>query len=423
MLVGAANRSTVEPCITAGQNNLSAPCDHNGVRWANPLTQPTNVIYRWLVADPQNPGALIPFATPVTIQQPTITIVPPVQPAQPPVVVFQIQMPPPPPPKIRPPQPQFGEAKWVKVFKTELPRQVGLGELQTDNPVVPNDDASTETPWKLLQFNPHSASSGVLTNQGGLGSGSHSVIRRYEYYKYTGTYDPLTHQATCGGTGECLAPLDGELGDYIGAQMAAANVGVPSLTVNKIGTGTVTGGKINCGGSCTEQVAAGTVVTLTANPGGSVFTGWTGACVGTTPTCVVTVNDETSVTASFSSQFTLSIGRAGSGTITGVPGGNAGTSINCGGNCSAKFTQGTAVTLTATPSGTAHFINWTGACSGTAPTCTVVIGKTSKWGLFSNNSTLINISTVRGIIFGPWFFPFGRSSRQQPNLDTREFCR
>jgi hypothetical protein len=278
-----------------------------------------------------------------------------------------------------PPQPQFGEAKWVKIFKTELPRQVDLGELLTDNPVVPEDTTVVETPWKLLQFNPNSAKSGTLTSQGGLGSGSHSVIRRYEYYKYTGTYDPLTHQATCGGgVVECTAPADGELGDYIGAQMVGANVGVPSLTVTKIGTGTVTGGKINCGSSCTTQVAAGTVVTLTANAGGGIFTGWSGACTGTAPTCVVTVNDEMNVTASFSAQFTLSIGRAGGGTITGVPGGNAGTSINCGGNCSAKFTDGTAVTLTATPSGTAHFINWTGACSGTAPTCTVAINKNTQ---------------------------------------------
>ena len=41
-------------------------------------------------------------------------------------------------------------------------------------------------------------------------------------------------------------------------------------------------------------------VTLTANPGGNVFTGWTGACSGTAPTCTVFVNQSTSVPAVFS---------------------------------------------------------------------------------------------------------------------------
>jgi len=33
------------------------------------------------------------------------------------------------------------------------------------NPIVPEDAAQVETPWKLLQFNPHSSSSGVLIHR------------------------------------------------------------------------------------------------------------------------------------------------------------------------------------------------------------------------------------------------------------------
>jgi hypothetical protein len=354
-------------------------CDHYGVTLQY-YTASTAVAYRWLVADPANPGALIPFAGPkVQIPQPTVTVAPP-QAGLPAQVAFQIEVKAPPPPEIPKPELQFGEAKWVKVFKTELQREVNLNELVDDNPIVPQDPGLLETAWKLLQFNPHSANSGVLKNQGGVNSGSRSVLRRYEFYKFGGTYDPASHQAICGGDGLCTAPIGTEMGDFIGSQNAAANIGVPSITVTKTGSGTVNGagGKINCGGSCTTTLAAGTAVTLTANPGGTVFSGWGGDCNGTQTTCSLTVNAAQNVTATFTSIFTLSIGRGGNGTVTGTPTGVLSTQISCGGNCSAKFTDGTIVTLNATPGAGLKFVNWTGACQGTVPSCDVAITKNTQ---------------------------------------------
>ena len=61
-----------------------------------------------------------------------------------------------------------------------------------------------------------------------------------------------------------------------------------NLTVNKVGTGTVTSndGFINCGVDCSESYAQGSVITLTATPAaGSTFTGWSGACSGTGVRC------------------------------------------------------------------------------------------------------------------------------------------
>jgi hypothetical protein len=354
-------------------------CDHYGVVLTG---APTAVIYRWLVADPQNLGVLMPYAGPhVSIPQPAISIVPPVQLGGQPAVAFQIELPPPPPPEVPKPEAQFGDAQWVKVYKNEIQREVALDELVGGDPVVPDDPGLVETEWKLLQFNPHSANSGTLRSQASLSTGSHAVVRRYEHYKYAGSYDPLTHKAVCGGDGTCTAPLGNELGDYIGSQMAAANVGVPSVTVTRNGSGTVTGanGQINCGGSCTANTAIGASITLTASPASnSAFTGWSGACAGTESTCSLTVNDAMSVTASFTPVFTLSVGRSGSGTVTGDPAGALATQISCGKSCSAKFTQGTAVTLTATPAAGLNFVSWSGACSGTAPVCTVVINQNTQ---------------------------------------------
>ena len=70
------------------------------------------------------------------------------------------------------------------------------------------------------------------------------------------------------------------------------------------------------------------------------------------------------------SAHTLTVTRRGSatGTVNSSPAG-----ISCGATCSAAFTAGASVTLTAAPAGGAGFVRWTGACSGTLPQCTVTM--------------------------------------------------
>ena len=309
---------------------------------------------------------------PAAIPVPIVTILPPAQGQVQPAVEMNIQMP-------DPPAVQWGEPRWVKVYKTEQPNEVALGDLVGGNPVVPENEAQVETAYKLLQKNPHSTKSGSLNSQAPLQTGSHAVVRRYEFYKYIGKRDPLTGEALCIDP-TCGTADPSEIGNYIGDQMAAANVGVPSVTVTRIGNGTVTGagGKINCGGTCTTPVAQGAAVTLTANAGGTLFSGWTGACQGLDLNCNLVVNDALNVTATFTPIFTLSIGRGGSGTVVGNPAGVLGTQVNCGSSCSAKFAQGTVVNLSASPAAGLNFVNWTGSCSGTVPTCSVTISADTK---------------------------------------------
>lgn len=55
----------------------------------------------------------------------------------------------------------------------------------------------------------------------------------------------------------------------------------------------------------------------------------------------------------------------------------AGGLINCGTLCIAALPEGTVVTLTAAPETGLRFVNWSGACTGTTPTCVVqVFGRT-----------------------------------------------
>ena len=336
-----------------------AGCDHYGLGVAS---NAKTAMY-WLIADPNNPGQLIRFGGPqVQIPFPTVQILPPAQVGLPPQVVFEVVAPVPPPPPIPMPVPQHGDATWIKVFKTELQREVNLEELVDNNPIVPQDPGLVETSWKLLQFNPTSnGNSGILRNQGGLGGGSRSVLRRYETYKFTGAYDPIDHGAIC-ADGTCSAPAPNEVGDFVGAQNAAANVGAPSVTVTIVGDGQVSSdnGVIRCPTTCATFVDAGTVVTLTAKNGKGIFSGWAGACVGISLTCTITVNEVDTTTATFLTPYKLDLRTTGLGTATSNPSGTT-------------FLDGTMLTLTAAPTAGNTFSGWSGACAGTSLTCTVTI--------------------------------------------------
>lgn len=73
------------------------------------------------------------------------------------------------------------------------------------------------------------------------------------------------------------------------------------LQVNKTGNGSISSSPagINCGPTCSGMFAAGTQLELTASAGsGSLFSGWDGACVGTSG-CRVTINSDLSISAAF----------------------------------------------------------------------------------------------------------------------------
>lgn len=173
----------------------------------------------------------------------------------------------------------------------------------------------------------------------------------------------------CSGTGTCTVSVTGLIS--VNATFTLLPVTL-TVTPSGNGAGTVTGTGIACGVDCTESVAPGTMITLTASPSaGSTFTGWSGGGCAGTGTCNVTVNAATTVTATFTlQQFTISVTKsgAGTGTVTSSPG-----SISCGVTCAGTFDFGTSVTLTAAAGLNSVFAGWSGGgCAGTAP-CTFPI--------------------------------------------------
>ena len=167
-----------------------------------------------------------------------------------------------------------------------------------------------------------------------------------------------------------LRPTDGD-GDTVatcdvGAFEAAAVAPVQHLlevTVAGAGAGTVTSvpAGIDCPGDCDESWVLTQNVELAATPDpGSIFTGWSGDCAGS-GACSFDMSVDRTVTATFGLLRTLDVALAGagSGTVASVPAG-----IACPGDCSEGFADGTAVTLTATPSPGSYFVGWSGACAG-----------------------------------------------------------
>lgn len=202
------------------------PCDHFGV---GTRKNPTKTTYNWLI-ETATPGVLTNGI--VTLPAPVWNVSPPPAPGQPPVAVLaQIEAP------AAENEAQFGEAIWVKVFTTEVEREVELEELIGGDPII--EQAKTEIEWQLLQTDPDNPDAGKLESGYGVpvGPDAASIVRRYEFYKYSGPYDEETHEALVGSDSHPNHPdlpgydplLPIELGDYLGAQNAAANLNVAAI--------------------------------------------------------------------------------------------------------------------------------------------------------------------------------------------------
>jgi List-Bact-rpt repeat protein len=188
----------------------------------------------------------------------------------------------------------------------------------------------------------------------------------------------------CSGTGGCSVTMDSA--KSVTAQFSAPAVPTYLLTVSKAGsgTGTVTGGGIDCGVTCAASVPQGSTVTLNAAPGdGSTFTGWSGPCSGTAA-CTLTMNASTSVTATFDATPTTSppppppppppgavrftVEKVGPG--FGYVGGAGG--IDCGPSCSVEVQPGSVMAVVASAAAGSRFVTWSGECAA-KPACSVTV--------------------------------------------------
>ena len=154
---------------------------------------------------------------------------------------------------------------------------------------------------------------------------------------------------------------------------------------------------IDCGSVCGIDLPIGGGLMLTAAPApGYRFGHWEGdACDGSLPMCTAWVTSWTRTTAVFdrATLVEVTLGGTGSGSVTSAPAG-----ITCGSGCTATFDPGQSVTLTAAPEPGSRFAGWSGACTGSAPTCTfaTAVGTATVGASFVKMATLSVTRKGRG---------------------------
>jgi len=114
---------------------------------------------------------------------------------------------------------QQPDAMWMKVFKTQLNRPVKLKELMSGNGLVPEDISETETEWELLEHGMIADAKDRIRD-----ANQKAIIRRYEFFKYAGPYDSEHEPSTAFDGKVITVPPVGELGNFISANMVAANL-------------------------------------------------------------------------------------------------------------------------------------------------------------------------------------------------------
>jgi len=129
---------------------------------------------------------------------------------------------------------------------------------------------------------------------------------------------------------ECDAVFENECELTMDADKAVGvvfNLITHALTVNTAGSGS---GSVSCdGGPCASSYPEGATVTVTATAGsGSTFAGWSGAGCSGTGSCVVTIDADTTVTATFNAESSGG-GGGGGGDNGGDNGGGGGGEETC----------------------------------------------------------------------------------------------
>jgi hypothetical protein len=191
---------------TNGHLCVNVPgCEHFGFSVS---AQPTATRYFWLDSNLQRIGA-----TPMSVPNPSWSYIPPAKPGDAPMLRAEVEMPE--PAEVHEQRP---DSIWMKVYKTELDRAVGLEELMSAGDIVPEDEAETESEWELLEGG---KMKGVDAEVGEHGK---AVIRRYEYFRYTGPYDDEHEPLSIFLDQDLDEPPAGELGDFIAANKVAANL-------------------------------------------------------------------------------------------------------------------------------------------------------------------------------------------------------
>ena len=163
-----------------------------------------------------------------------------------------------------------------------------------------------------LQVNKAGTGSGTVTsNPSGINCGSTCSAKFASGATVTLTAAPAAGSvfagwsgSGCTGTGSCTVTLTANTTVTATFNTSGGGGGGTfTLTVTKSGDGTgvvsTSPAGIDCGGTCSASFPAGTTITLFAGPLQGQFSGWSGSGCSGVGNCVLTLNANTTVNASF----------------------------------------------------------------------------------------------------------------------------
>lgn len=153
---------------------------------------------------------------------------------------------------------------------------------------------------------------------------------------------------------------------------------------------------ISCSSNCINTIANGSTLKLTAQPvGNAIFSGWSGACEGTS-SCNLSMTSNKNVTANFTSPppitFTLYLNQSLGGTLKVND-----NVIDCIDGCQLSFQAGETIHLSAQAKEGYEFGAWSNECMA-ALDCIITITKDSDlFAQFSQSTPPLNTLTVETI--------------------------
>lgn len=149
------------------------------------------------------------------------------------------------------------------------------------------------------------------------------------------------------------------------------------------------------------------------------------SCTDANPECCANANSVTvaypnttqnidAVLASLYHLLTVSTTGTGSGTVMSTP-----PAINCGSTCLTSFTLGTQVNLSANAASGSYLNSWTGACSGNASPCTIIIDDDNA--VTASFNTYADFTVNPAVGGAPLFVNFTDESLNNPTSWSWDF--